>query len=173
MRPSSRSTLACSPGRWSSRRSRRACSISTRTTQTTSCPTSSAEWRPQRKMRSTRQYQRWKWRGHTTHCADSPMATTSTASRDGFGRICRDADPRSRSVNALRAYTVIDRRIGIRTGSVGIPESGSAYVPVMRGPVRMVSAAASNCRTQRSSPLLAPAPYRASPPGTRGGKVLS
>jgi hypothetical protein len=99
------------PGRWSSHRPRRACSISTRTIQRTSCQISSAEWRRQQRMLSTRQYQRWKWHGHATHCANSPMATTSTASRDRSGRICRDADRRSRSVSASRAYAVIDRRL--------------------------------------------------------------
>jgi len=97
-----------------SHRPGRVCSISTRTIQRTSCPISSVEWRRQRRMRSTRRYQRWRWRGLATRCAGYRMATTSIASRDGSGRICRDADRRSRSVSALRTHVMIDRRLGPR-----------------------------------------------------------
>jgi hypothetical protein len=82
----------------------------------------------------------------------------------------RPLSSRNSKRNFIYCRSKPDRRIGIRTGSVGIPGSGSAYVPVMRGPVRRVSAAASNCRTQRSSPLLAPAPYRLRPREQEGAK---
>jgi hypothetical protein len=60
-----------------------------------------AEWRRQPKMPSTQQYQHWKWHGHTTRCAGSPTATTSTASRDASGHHSRDPGHRPHSVRTM------------------------------------------------------------------------
>ena len=113
MRPSSRSTLACSRGRWISHRPRRACQHL------------NAHY-PKDEMPDL-------FRGMAAATEDAfdaavsalEMARARDALRrlpDGdeidclFGRIwshlCRDADHRSRSVNALRACAVLDRRIG-------------------------------------------------------------